>query len=116
VPCGGDLLEALVIGIVEEADGGGALGDARRLVIGRPGDGAAKARGLVAVGVVGEARGDGAAGDTGHRMRLRRACGRIGIGADVGFGSEIADRIVGEALGCVAIGVDRGRGQPVEDV
>jgi hypothetical protein len=48
------LHEALVLGVVEEADGGAALGDARGLVVGRPRRGAAVVRQLVAVGIVSE--------------------------------------------------------------
>ena len=46
-------------------------------------------------------------------MRLRRARGRVGIGANVGFSGEIADRVVGEALGGVGVGINGSRGQPV---
>jgi len=38
------LLEALVLGVVAEADGGGAAGDAGRLVVGGVGDGEVDAR------------------------------------------------------------------------
>jgi len=65
------LLEALVLGIVEEAERAGALGDARGLVERGVADGAAEPRGLVAVGVVGERGADGAARDAGDRMRTR---------------------------------------------
>jgi hypothetical protein len=43
-----------VLGVVEEADGAGALRDAGRLVVGGEDDAAAETRNLVAVGVIGE--------------------------------------------------------------
>jgi hypothetical protein len=92
------LLEALVLGVIEKADGGAALGDARGLVVGRPRRGAAVARQLVAVGIVGERGADHAAADAHHRVRMRRPGRRIGIAADVGLGDEIAERVVGDVF------------------
>ena len=50
----GDLHDALVIDVIPEADGVGALRDAGGPVGGGPAHGAAEAAGLVAVGIVGE--------------------------------------------------------------
>jgi len=41
---------------------------------------------------------------------------RIAVSAEVGFGCEIADRIIGEVLDRIGAGADRSRGQPVERV
>lgn len=45
-------------------------------------------------------------------MREGLAGQRIGVGPDIGFGDQIADRIVRESLGDAD--ADRRRGQPVE--
>src|ERR1700722_4902415 len=66
------LLEALVLGVVEEADGVAALGDACGLVVGRPRRGAAVAGELVAVGIVSERGADGETVDARRRVRRRR--------------------------------------------
>ena len=64
------LLEALMLGIVEEADGGAALGDARGIVVGRPRRGAADTGDLVAVGIIVEGGADGEPVDARRRVRM----------------------------------------------
>jgi hypothetical protein len=81
---GRHLLEALVVDVVDKADGPRALGDARRLVIGRIGDAAPEPGGLVAVLVVGEGGAERAAADAGDGMGQRRSGRRIAVIADVG--------------------------------
>lgn len=66
------LLEALMVDVVQEADGSRGLRDARRLVVGAIRNAAPEARGLVAVRVMGEGGGDRAATDLGDRVRPRR--------------------------------------------
>ena len=104
-----------MLGVVGKADGGGAAGNGGRLVVGGVGDGEAVAGGHVALHVIGEGRVDRAAGDGGDSMRPGLPGGRIGVGADIGLGGEVADGVVGEGLD------QRGgrqrhrrRGQPVE--
>ncbi|BGE88004.1 hypothetical protein Ms3S1_p20520 (plasmid) [Methylosinus sp. 3S-1] len=92
------LLVALALGIIGEADRARALLDAGRQIGGGIADRAAEAGGLIAIGVIGEGRGDRPAGNAGDGVRARRAGGRIVVIADVGFGEEIADRRIGEAL------------------
>jgi len=50
---------------------------------------------------------DRAAADAGHRMRPGLPGGRIGIGADVGLGGEVADGVVGEGLDSTCFGDPR---------
>ena len=97
-----DLHEALVVGAVEEADGGAALFDARGLVVGRPSHVAAVTGDLVAVGVIAELVVMVPPLTPVTACGLRRAGRRIVVGADVGLGEDIADRVVGEGLGLVA--------------
>ncbi len=109
------LLEALVLGVVAEADGCGAAGDGGRLVVGGIGDGQAVAGGHVALGIVREGRVDGAAADAGDGVRPGLPGGRIGIRADIGLGGEVADGVVGEGLHQRRRRQANGRrGQPVE--
>jgi hypothetical protein len=50
-------------------------------------------------------------------MRQRLARRGIGVGADVGFRQQVADRIIGEGLGQRRrADIDRGRGQAIEPV
>jgi hypothetical protein len=106
-----------VLGVVAEADGGGAAGDAGRLVVGGIGDGQPVAGGHVALHVVDEGRIDRAATDGGDGMRPGLAGGRIAIGADIRLGGQVADGVIGEGLhqrrGREAHGR---RGQPVAAV
>jgi hypothetical protein len=94
------LLEALVIRTVDEADGLGALGDARGLVLGRPRRGTAVSCKLIAVRIVSECGADRAAADAHHRMRLHRPWRgrRLGVSADIGLGDQIAEPVIGEVL------------------
>jgi len=77
----GHLLEPLMVDVVLEADGEGALRDARGPVVGRIRDVAPEPGGLIADGVVGEGGVDGPATDARNRVRSRRAGRRIAIGA-----------------------------------
>jgi hypothetical protein len=89
------LADALAFGAVEEAVGGGALGDADGHVEGRPGEGAAGAAGEVAVGVVDEAGVDDAvdgAGDGRHGVRL----GAVAVAAYSSLGGDVADGVVAD--------------------
>ncbi len=97
-PLRGHLLEALMLGVVDEADRTCALRDARGLIVGRIGNGAAKPRGLVAVRVIGEGGAERPAAGARHRVRQWRTRRRVAVIADVGFREDVADRAVGEGL------------------
>ena len=57
------------------------------------------AAGLIAIGVIGEGGVDDAAGDRCDRMRERLAGLGIAVIADIRLDQDVADRVVGEALG-----------------
>ena len=63
------------------------------------GQGQAVAAGLIAIGVIGEGGVDDAARDRCDRMRERLARLGIAVIADIRFDQDVADAVVGEALG-----------------
>ena len=73
--------------------------DGRWLVERGIGQRQAVATGLIAVGVIGEGGVDDAAGDARHRMREGLAGRRIAVIADIRFDQDVADIVIGEALG-----------------
>ena len=69
---------------------------------------------MIAIGVIGEGGVDDASGDRRDRMREGLAGRRIGIGAHIRLGEDVADHVIGDGLG--QIQPDGRRGQAVEIV
>jgi hypothetical protein len=112
---GGAAGEVNNLGKPNRCDTARSLLDAGRQIGGGIGDGAAETGGLIAIGVIAEGRGDRPARNAGDGVRARRAGGRIGVIADVGFGEELAGRRIAEALDDRrGRGGARRRGQAVE--